>query len=66
MSIYKEYKIRLVSGSTWISSASYEIIERERNSGKGGASVRETQIFKGNILDCESYLRLLESGVVEL
>lgn len=62
---YREYKIKLLSGSTWISSETYQIVERVCEAKKGGGIISEVKIFSGSILDCESYLRLLDSGRIE-
>ncbi len=65
MDTYKKYKVRLVSGSTWISSAKFKVIENEFEIGRNKTMLKEIKVFEGTISDCHSYLQLVEDNRIE-
>ena len=58
------YKIDLINGS-WLNSTSFQVIKVETNRGKGPKDVKTTQVFKGGLLDCEAYTRLVKNGYID-
>ena len=64
MDHFKKYKVELLSGGTWFTSTTFQVVEKKFTRGKDPREIDSNQIFKGSLLECEAYLRLIKSGFI--
>jgi len=65
MKQHKIYKIEVLSGGTWFTSTTFQVLEKTFTIEKTPEEQGTVQVFKGSLLECEAYIRLLKVGYIE-
>jgi hypothetical protein len=59
-----KYNIDTLTGGTWFTSATFQVIEMTCTNEYHPQEIRSRQVFKGSILDCECYIRLVKNDYI--
>lgn len=58
------YKVDVLSGGTWFTSATFQVLECVGTNEYHSQEIRSSQIFRGSLLDCEAYIRLVKGEYI--